>query len=185
MDSVIANVGRQIRTLREARGVTLGALADDTGYSASYLGQVESGAAIPGLSVLATLAAALDTDATAFFPREDGSPVHVVRAGDPHKLRVAPNASEEYVILSERDPDASFSALTHRIFPAMEVTRIRHVGERFALVLDGSVTLTISGEAFDLRAGDTIHYASHPEHNLRVTSNGPAEILWFVSPAII
>ena len=185
MDRVIAAVGRELRALREARNITLAALADDTGFSASYLGQVENGTAIPSLSILATLAAALGTDATAFFPRDVRKPVNVVRAGDPHRLRIAPNAREEFTVLTAGAPDAEFSALTQRIFPGETVARFRHVGERFALVVEGEVRLFIGEDTYDLGPGDTIHYSSHPEHTLEVRSNGPAELLWFTSPAII
>lgn len=185
MHREIAAVGRELRALREARNISLGDLAEDTGFSASYLGQVESGAAVPSLSILATLAAALGTDATAFFPRDVRMPVNVLRAGDPHKLRIAPNAREEFTVLTAGAPDASFSALTQRIFPGETVARFRHVGERFALILSGEVRLLIGDDAYDLAPGDAIHYSSHPEHTLEVRSNGPAEILWFTSPAII
>lgn len=185
MDPGVGNVGREIRALRLARRVTIAELARDTGYSEGYLSQVENGATIPAISALATIAASLGTDLTAFFPREEHPRVHVSRASDPHKLRVAPNAREEYTVLTPRDPDSTFTALIHRMFPAEEVVRYRHVGERFLLVLAGSVSLTIGGERFDLDPGDTLHYSSHPEHEFRVTSNGPAEILWLVSPAIL
>lgn len=185
VDRVVGNVGRGLRTLRQARRVSLADLARDTGYSEGYLSQVESGATIPAISALATLAASLGTDLTAFFPHDEDAKVYVARASDPHKLRIAPNAREEYTILTAEDDDATFTALIHRIFPSDEVFRYRHVGERFALVLSGEVSLTIGGEEFELGPGDTIHYSSHAEHTLRVSSNGPSEILWFVSPAIL
>jgi transcriptional regulator with XRE-family HTH domain len=185
MDAVLGNVGRELRALRLARRVSLADLARDTGYSEGYLSQVENGATVPALSALSTLAASLGSDMTAFFPREDHPRVHLARAGDPHKVRIAPNAREEYTLLTPRDPDATFTALVHRLYPTSEVVRYRHVGERFALLLDGEVELTVGGESFVLRPGDTVHYSSLPEHELRVSSNGPAEILWFVSPAII
>lgn len=185
VDPAVGKVGRQLKALRRARRVTIGELAGDTGYSESYLSQVEAGAAVPAMSALASLAASLGADLTAFFPREERPPVRVVRAGDPHKLRVAPNAREEYTVLTGRDSESSFTALVHRIFPGHDVVRHRHVGERFALVLEGSIRLTIGGEPFDLASGDAVHYSSHPEHEMHVTSNGPAEILWLVSPAII
>jgi transcriptional regulator with XRE-family HTH domain len=185
VDRAISNVGRHLRALRRARGVKLAELAKDTGYTTGYLSQVENGATIPALSALATLAAALGSDITAFFPREDTPKVHVTRAGDPDKLRVAPSATEEYTVLNGRGPDSAFTALIHRIYPTRQVVRYRHPGERFALILSGGARWTAGGEVHELGAGDCIHYSSHPEHELEITSNGPAEILWFVSPAIV
>lgn len=186
MDRSIENVGRRLRELRRSRGVSLADLARDTNYTPGYLSQLESGASIPSISALATLAAALGSSMSAFFGRESTEKVHVSRAGDPEKLRMAPNAAEEYVVLTERGPDSAFSALVHHLYPAAEVVRHRHAGERFALMLSGSGRLTMTdGESHDLAPGDAVHYSSHPEHELRVTSNGPAEILWFVSPPIV
>lgn len=186
MDRSIENVGRRLRELRRERGVSLAELARDTNYTAGYLSQVESGASVPSISALATLAAALGSSMTAFFGPETTEKVRVSRAGDPEKLRMAPNAAEEYVVFSTRGPDSAFSALVHHLYPAAEVVRHRHPGERFALMLDGSMTLTmIDGESHELEPGDAVHYSSHPEHEVRVTSNGPAEILWFVSPPIV
>jgi transcriptional regulator with XRE-family HTH domain len=185
MDEVLRNVGRELRALRRARRVSIGELARDTGFSEGYLSQVEKGTTIPSISALATLAASLGTDLTAFFPSDDGARVTVARASDPHRLRVAPNAREEYTVLGSGGPNAAMTALVHRVFPFEDVVRYRHVGERFALVLSGRVCLTIGGEDFELRPGDTIHYSSHPEHTLQVMSNGPAEIFWLVTPAIL
>lgn len=163
----------------------LSALARDTDYTTGYLSQLENGTTVPSLSALADIAAALESDLSSFFPRDHGPRVHVSRAGDPDKLRVAPNAREEYVVLNGRGPDSAFTALIHTIYPTREVVRYRHPGERFALVLEGSARWTIGGTPYELGPGDTIHYSSHPEHEFEVTSHGPAEVLWFVNPAIL
>lgn len=185
MDGAVQNVGRELRALRLARRVSIADLARDTGFSEGYLSQVESGATVPSISALAALAASLGTDLTGFFPPDDPAPVTVARASDPHRLRVAPSAHEEYTVLSARGPEAAMTALVHRVFPFEEDVRYRHVGERFLLLLSGRVRLTVGGEELELEPGDTVHYSSHPEHRIQVTSNGPAEILWLVTPAIL
>lgn len=185
MDEQISSVGDRLQALRTAKGITLSGLARDSGYTTGYLSQVENGGAVPSLSALADLAGALETDVSAFFPLTEGPRINVSRAADPDKLRVAPNASEEYTVLTHRGADSAFTALIHRIYPTREVVRYRHAGERFFLLLSGELRLTIAGESHDFGPGDTIHYSSHPEHEFEVTSNGPAELLWFVSPAII
>ncbi|HVV56884.1 MAG TPA: helix-turn-helix transcriptional regulator, partial [Gaiellaceae bacterium] len=117
MDAVLANVGKRLRALRRARGQTLEEIARDTGYTAGYLSQIETGEATPSLAALAAIAASLGTEITAFFPLEAPSGVRVSRAGDPDKLRIAPNSREEYVALSARGANASFTALISRYYP--------------------------------------------------------------------
>jgi transcriptional regulator with XRE-family HTH domain len=163
---VLRNVGRRLRALRRAQKRTLEELAADTGFTTGYLSQIETGDAVPSLAALAAISASLGTDMSAFFPYEASPGVHVSRAGDPDKLRIAPNSREEYIVVSSRGTSAAFTALIARYFP-------------------GSARFWIGGEAHVLEPGDYVHYTSHPEHSLDVVSNGPAEILWFVIPAMI
>jgi mannose-6-phosphate isomerase-like protein (cupin superfamily) len=52
-------------------------------------------------------------------------------------------------------------------------------------MVSGSARFTFNGESVDLDAGDSAHFASQVPYSMEITSNGPAEILWFVSPAIV
>lgn len=185
MDAVIRNLGRRLRSLRRARRLTLEDLAADTGFTTGYLSQIETGEAIPSLAALAAIAAALGTDMSTFFPFETAPGVHVSRVGDRDRLRIAPNSRAEYIVLSARRPNATFTALIARYFPGEAVARYSQFGERFALVLEGEARLHAGGGDHDLGPGDTIHYTSHPEDTLDVVSHQPAEILWLVAPAMI
>jgi transcriptional regulator with XRE-family HTH domain len=185
VDAVLANVGKRLRALRRARQETLEDIARETGYTAGYLSQIETGEAIPSLAALAMISAALGADLTAFFPLEAPAGVRVSRAGDPDKLRIAPNSREEYIALSARGASASFTALISRYYPGDSVGRYSQFGERFALVLDGEARFNIDAQDRVLSAGDCIHYTSHPEHSVDVVSHNPAEILWLVLPAMI
>lgn len=186
MDHSIANLGASIRRIRLTNDLTVKALADETGYSAAYISQVESGVTLPSLSALATIAVALGTDISQFFPLPAGPRVRVSRAGDVNRLKMSPNAREEYTILGSHGPGTAVSALVHRAYPSEQpVVQFRNVGERFALVLTGSVRFTFDGSDADLGPGDSAHFSSQIPYSMAITSNGPAEILWFVNPAIV
>jgi transcriptional regulator with XRE-family HTH domain len=186
MDHSIANLGPTIRRHRLAAGMNVKELARETGYSGAYISQVEGGATLPSLSALSTIAVAVGADIAQFFPVAAGPKVRVSRARDLNKLRMSPNAAEEYTILSSHGPGTSVSALIHRAFPSDQPpVKFRNVGERFALVLSGSARFTFNGVIEDLGEGDSAHFASQTPYSMEITSNGPAEILWFVSPAIV
>lgn len=186
VDHSISNLGPTIRKHRQSAGLSVKELAQETGYSGAYISQVESGATLPSLSALSTIAVAVGTDITQFFPVDTGPKVRVTRAGDLNKLRMSPNAAEEYTILSSHGPGTSMSALVHRAYPSDQPpVKFRNVGERFALVLSGSVRFTFNGDVQDLGPSDSAHFASQTPYSMEITSNGPAEILWFVSPAIV
>jgi transcriptional regulator with XRE-family HTH domain len=185
MELIAEGVGRRLRALRQARGMTLADLAADTGFTAGYLSQIETGAAVPALSALADIAASLGADITAFFPADEAhSKVRVTRAGDAQRIRIDEPLTE-YSVLASRGSDAAFSALIARYHPGGEPISYRHFGERFVYVRSGEGELEIAGEVHRVGPGTFVHYSSHQEHVLRVTSQAPLETVWLVNPPII
>jgi transcriptional regulator with XRE-family HTH domain len=63
-----AACGRRIKAAREARGLSLSALARQVGVTPSYLSEVEHGAKRPSLAVLRRLAAVLNLDPADLLP---------------------------------------------------------------------------------------------------------------------
>jgi transcriptional regulator with XRE-family HTH domain len=186
VDEAIEGVGRQLRLLRKGRSLTLAQLAERAGCTDGYLSAVENGATVPTLSSIAALAAALGHDLTAFFPTAPRERVHVHRAMEPDRLRIASSAHETYTILSARSAESAFTGLLDEVEPSEdETSRGSFFGERFLLVLSGDITLRIGGTTHALGPGATLHYSSHPDHLLRVTSESPALLLWVVTPALL
>ena len=77
------NVGDSLRRLREARKVSMRALAKISGLSANALSMIERGKTSPSVSTLYKLADALEVPVTAFFgtPVERQQVIHL-RASD-------------------------------------------------------------------------------------------------------
>ncbi len=171
--------------MRWSRGMTLAQVAEETGFTTGYLSQIENGMAVPALSALADMAAALGADVATFFPEEEAPRVRVSRAGDSRRIRIAQDPTTEYVVLASRGSDGAFSALIARYTQASDNLSSRHFGERFFYVRSGEGHLEIAGERYDLRPGRFVHYTSHLEHALTVTSEEPLETVWLVDPPII
>ena len=55
--------GQYVRRVRQEKGMTLEALADEVGLANTYVGQIERGQRNPTLGVVERVAAALGTDA--------------------------------------------------------------------------------------------------------------------------
>ncbi|MBX5474470.1 MAG: cupin domain-containing protein [Thermoleophilia bacterium] len=142
---------------------------------------------MPSLTALQLVAAELGVDVADFFPEERRRGTRLVRASERHEFRIAPSSGEEYAVLAGQVHDRAFSALYARHLPGPGGSELpfRHLGEEFGLVLEGSLRLTIDGEIYDLGPGDWIHYSSHPSHSAHVTSDGPVEALWLLTPAVI
>jgi transcriptional regulator with XRE-family HTH domain len=185
VDEVIVRAGRRLRQLRQARGLTLAELAQRAGCSDAHLSSVERGTTAPTLSALATIAAVLGSDMSVFFPSSERTHVHVHRASVGGHLRIAAGADETYTILSARSVDPSFTGLIEDIAPSDSHTSYSYFGERFLVMLSGQIELRIDATTYQLSPGEMIHYSSHPNHVLHVTSVEPAHILWVVTPALI
>ena len=184
-DEVIERVGRQLRLLRKARGLTLAELAGRAGLSDGYLSSVERGTTVPSLSSLATIAAVLGSDMSVFFPTGAREHVYVHRAAESGHLRVATGSNETYTILSARSVDPAFTGLLEAIAPSGSDTSYSFFGERFLVLLAGQIELRIDATTYRLGPGEMIHYSSHPNHVLHVTSPDAAQILWVVTPALL
>ncbi len=180
-------VGRNLAELRAARGLSLRELADLTGYTSSYLSQIERGDSVPSLSGLATVAASLGVEMATLFEQVTGPKIHVSRKSEPLRLRTRPSedeAEQRYAVLGAHGNEGAYTALIHHIPPDSPPITFRHFGERFGLVLSGSVRIIFGSEVHDLGQNQWLHYGSHEEHIIQVTSARDAEILWVVSPAI-
>jgi transcriptional regulator with XRE-family HTH domain len=185
MEEIGHGLGRSLRALRRARRMKLAQLAEETGFTPGYLSQIENGLAVPALSALADIAAALGADVAAFFPPEEAPRVRVSRAGDSRRIRIEQDPTTEYVVLASRGSNGAFSALIARYTQESAQLSQRHFGERFFYVRSGEGVLEIAGERHELRPGRFVHYSSHLEHALTVTSEEPMETVWLVDPPII
>lgn len=188
MEVELEVVGRNLAELRSSLGFSLRELADLTGYTSSYLSQIERGESVPSLSGLATVAAALGVElATLFDDASSGPKISISRADERLQLRTAETddqPSHRYSILGAHGSNRSYSVLSHFLPPGQTPIEYRHFGERFALVLSGTVELTLGGDSHILNTGDWMHYAAHQAHTLAVKGEEGAELMWIVSPAI-
>ena len=66
--------GQNVRRIRQEKGMTLEALADEVGLAYTYVGQIERGQRNPTLGVVERVAAALSVDPLALL--KSAEPVH-------------------------------------------------------------------------------------------------------------
>jgi transcriptional regulator with XRE-family HTH domain len=59
-DRIAARVGKKVRALREAAGISFGDLVERTGLGRGYVSELERGLVVPTVGTLARVASALD-----------------------------------------------------------------------------------------------------------------------------
>lgn len=173
-------LGRNIRTMRKARRLTLTQLAADTGFSKGYISQVERGLVNPSIAALQKIAGVLETPVSFFFGEQEGSQgphPRIVRSGDRRILRY-PDSGIEYQLLSP-DFRSRFTLLYIREVPgaSSHPQPIQHDGEELILVLAGALEYWAGDEKYVLEKGDTIWHFSSLPHKWKVIGNEEVEVV--------
>lgn len=165
-------LGRKIRTIREAKKLSIENVAEKASLAPILLSQIESETVTPPVATLLKLARALDSHIGDFFV--DAGPhkrYEVVRGGEHKKVSRKPTP--------EKSPlSYSYEALAYRLterhmepFLAEfdvdikeDVPPVSHTGEEFVYVLDGELEFHVEDEIVRLTRGDSLYFDSSLPH---------------------
>jgi quercetin dioxygenase-like cupin family protein len=176
-------IGEHIRHLRSRRHVSVRAFAAQTGFSASFISQLENGLVSPSLGSLQKIAETLGVTLGEFFAATaSGEEPLIVRTADRRRL-------------DSTWTDAHLEALgsmvrSRRLEPVLAIfgpggKSGKHVHsysrEEFAFVVKGRVTLTLGDEESDLGPGDAATLPAHAPHRWENRSGETVEILMISS----
>jgi len=186
MDRVIQAVGQRVKEFRLQKNLTLEEVADRSGCTPGFLSQIERNKAVPSISMLYTIAGALDTRVSDFFP-DTIRAARVVRHDDRDTFHFE-GSSITYSLLSTKFPHAAIDAFLLKVIPAQEAlptdeTRA-HEGEEFGYILQGVLRLWYGETFYDLCSGDSVHFRSITAHRLENLGDELAVALWLNTPAI-
>ncbi len=179
-------MGQKIRQLRLDNRLTLEEASERAGCTPGFLSQVERNQAVPSISMLYSIAHALNVEVTYFFPKMT-SGTKVVRAGERDVFRFE-GSFIIYSLLSTQFPDRKLESLLVQMDPvdgAPPADEFRsHPGEEFAHVLEGTLRLWIGDETYDLHPGDSVHFKSTVKHRLENPGETPVVALWVLTPPV-
>jgi DNA-binding transcriptional MerR regulator/mannose-6-phosphate isomerase-like protein (cupin superfamily) len=171
-------IGAHLRQLRSRRGLSLAEVASAVGISVGFLSALERSQMSGSVGTLRKLARFYKTNILDFFNASDGSGRHVrpnerkvLEAGagvrmellawgntvmEPHLFRIAPESGSG-------DP-------------------YTHEGEEFIYVLRGDLEVTLSGEEYHLKPGDSFYFESSTPHRWRNPGRKETWVLWVNTP---
>jgi transcriptional regulator with XRE-family HTH domain len=165
---VLAEVGSRLRRLRERRGVTLTALAAQTGISKSTLSRLESGQRKPSLELLLPLAKAHH------LPLDElvGAP----RVGDP-RVRTRPRTRNGRLVYPLTEQSSGMAVWKVVIPPESDRKLRSHAGYEWLYVLAGEMRLIIGEHDLTLRPGEVAEFDTRLPHWFGPSGDEPVEIL--------
>src|SRR5215472_4700418 len=177
-DTAVGAIGARLRQLRMRRAFSLAQVAKTVGISVGFLSAIERSQMSASIGTLRRLARFYKTNILDFFdPAGAGSRLvkparrKVLEAGrgvrmellawgntvmEPHLFRIAPNSG-------------SGESYTHE-------------GEEFLYVLRGELHISLHGEEYRLKPGDSFYFESATPHHWRNPGRSETHVLWVNTP---
>lgn len=169
--AIAVHLSRNLRTLREARGLTQQQMAKLSGVPRPTWANLESGVANPTLSVLARVADALQVRLEELIEPPKSLAKLYKAAELPMRRRGAVQVRK---LLPESLPGLELERM--EFAPGSAMTGIPHTpGTREYLTCErGEIELSVSGKTWSLAAGDVVVFRGDQRHGYRNASQAPA-----------
>jgi len=187
VESENLRIGRQIRDLRKAKGITISAMAETIGKSVGYVSQVERGVSALPIPVLQRICDLLGVQISWFFHSDSQTPMEelsfVVRKAHRRSLNFAGTGIREELLSPRMSGQLQMILTTFAPGAGNPEPRMRK-GEEGGYVQSGSLELVIGEQQFLLSAGDSFSLHGDEPHLVRNPSEDEeAVVVWTMTPA--
>ncbi len=180
-------LGDRIREIRNAKGMTIKALAEKVDVTPSYISQVERNLIEPSLSSLRKIAKALSVPIYHFLA-DDNKQFTVIRSDERRKLELA-NSMTTYHFLSPFTLNDNMTPNMVAIYFKMKPDEsceesFVHNAEEFLFILSGKLKVTIGNDEYILCPGDSAYIEKNIPHTFSLPEPHPVEAISVLSPSI-
>lgn len=177
--ALILAIGSKLRTLRQAKQMTLHDLAGRTGLSSSMLSLLERGKAAPSIGTLVAIGSALGVRTAEVLadPPAHGSTPSVSRRAD-QPVHATPDGVQRRILCSDPGNGIEISMVEFGPGTASAPRPTAHGGYEFGIVVAGVLEVTVRGKLFTLKEGDLVSYGSTDPHRIVNRKRLPARALW-------
>ncbi len=183
----VQHIGRRLRELRVANGLTVNRLAQIARVPASTVSKIENGLLRPSLVHAINLASALGENLGFLVDAYRGSPQDrvIVRADDRDRIAY-PEMGMRLQDLNGKFHSGVLEARIGQLQPLANSGRemMTHLGEEFCYVLGGTLRYFFDTEMYDLAVGDSIQFKSTLKHRWENIGSEPAEVIWVFSDGL-
>lgn len=180
MNSLVFAIGQKIRDLRNEKELTLGDLANRVNVSPSLISQLERGGINPSISLLKSIADALETPLASLL-EEEGSPAEppspVVKAKE--RKVIMWEGGIRFSLLS-RSLDLGCEFMFNEWPPGSSTGKEKYVheGVECGIILEGEIEVELEDRVYLLKPGDSITFRSDVPHRLSNRGKKMAKGIW-------
>jgi transcriptional regulator with XRE-family HTH domain len=176
------NLGKKLRRMRQARGLTAVELAQRARVTSGFISQLEYSQTVPSLQTLERIAAVLGVALTYFFLEESLEP-QVVRQRERQTIHLGHDGSC-LSLLSPRSSRHLELALLELPPGAVSWSTARsHAGQQCHLVVQGTVRADYGDKTYRLEEGDSILWEGTLPYRLENMGTNEARLLIATAPA--
>ena len=175
-------VGLRIRELRELRGLSLRALAEQCGLSTNAISRIERDGSSPTVASLHRLAGALGVPITNLFDMGDSQATILVRRDRRTRTQGSGVTMESLGSgLSAQQMEPFLMTLGPGVVAVSEP--VSHPGEEFVFCQEGEVECLVGNDKYRLETGDSLLFQATQPHMCRNMGDSPATILLVLQAA--
>lgn len=178
-------VGKKLKAIRLKSDMTIQELAERSRVSSNMISRIERGLTIPSVEILMKLAGVFDKSINYFV--EEVVTTHEI-------VYSSPGSRDTTVYEDERNmrTESFTSGLRDPQFTSFYCTipkggrsggqNMYHPGDELIFLLEGNLRVTIAGETYSLKAGESLSFKSHLPHRWENVGEGEAQVIWTLSP---
>ena len=175
-------LGSKLRSLRNAKNISLMQLSKLAECSLSYLSMVENGKVDPSVSRLKKIATALGVTVVDLFQSSNNQEI-VLRKKDRIHAKFTHSKIDMEILVPPLPKDKKIDARLAIIHPdGGSKGDYYHPGEEFGLIFKGKLELTIDEISYQLEEGDSFYFNSTRRHSFRNLGSEDTVIVWVNHP---
>lgn len=178
----IAEIGQCVREIREACGLSLRSLADQSGLSVNTLSLIENSKTSPSVSTLQKISRALNVPLIAFFmPEREVQEIVYTRVGERYTAAFESGAWED---LGEGLSSGVINPFVVTLNPraASGDHPIVHEGYEFVYCLRGRIAYIVEDHRYVLEPGDSLFFEARLPHGWENLSHDEAQKILVLCP---
>ncbi len=183
-DEEVVRIGSHIKARRTELNLSLRDLSASTGLSATFLSNLERGIANPTLDSLRKVSTALGTSLL-FMATATSESSPVVRRHERRRLNLS-NGHIQYEILTPtlNRKMVLFQGRVTAEDGNIVVAPLAEPTEECLVLLTGKINVVISGQMYQLEAGDSIYFEGRTLSSLTVSGEGEATYISAITPPV-
>ncbi|WP_054027431.1 helix-turn-helix domain-containing protein [Bacillus sp. FJAT-28004] len=172
MEPIHVKLGKNLKSIRNGRGLSLDKVAELTGVSKAMLAQIERGESNPSISIIWKIANGLRLSFTSLIEEQDPS-VSIVNSADMDPLLEEKGSFRSYPLFPF-SPHKQFEIYLVEMDPHCVHESEAHTAgvEEYIMLLEGSLGITIDGRNYTIKPNESLRFiADQPHSYMNYTNN--------------